>query len=95
MPRWTADQRLYLSEDGRVVDEAAPGRKTLLAALGATVPDETCRRYGLGPYAETEEAHRHSWRRDGTCRCGEAKPLADPDTVATPEPEPQPRPQLE
>ena len=53
---WTADRRLYLSEDGRVVDEAAPGRKTLLAAFGAEVPEQTCRRYGLGAYAEAAEA---------------------------------------
>ena len=51
---WKADRRLYLSEDGRVVDEGAPGRKTLLAAQGSEVPGVTCRRYGLGPFALME-----------------------------------------
>jgi len=51
MASWKADRRLYL-QDGQVVGEAAPGRKTLLAAL---VSEETCRRYGLGPFAEPAE----------------------------------------
>ena len=56
MAKWIADKRLYLSEDGQVVDEAAPGRKTLLAPAGSQVSDEVCRRHGLGPYAEQAEA---------------------------------------
>ena len=52
MAKWTTPDRLYLSEDGDVVDEAAPGRKTLLAPAGSQVSDEVCRRHGLGPYAE-------------------------------------------
>ena len=52
MAKWVTDKRLYLSEDGQVVDEAAPGRKTLLAPAGSQVTDEVCRRHGLGPYAE-------------------------------------------
>lgn len=54
MASWKADRRLYL-QDGQVVGEAAPGRKTLLAAQGAPVSEETCRRYGLGPFAEPAE----------------------------------------
>jgi len=94
MAQWVADRRLYLSEDGRVVSEAEPGRKTLLAAAGRVVPDDVCRRYNLGPYAaevgsastdvqlnvptnvpttETPKPHRHSWRKDKTCKCGELK----------------------
>ena len=53
MAKWVTDKRLYLSEDGlTVVDEAALGRKTLLAPAGSQVTDAVCRRYGLGPYAE-------------------------------------------
>ena len=53
MARWVTDKRLYLSEDGvTVVDEAAPGRKTLLAPAGSQITDAVCKRYGLGPYAE-------------------------------------------
>ena len=52
MAKWVTDKRLYLSEDGQVVDEAAPGRKTLLAPAGSQVTDVVCRRHGLGPYAE-------------------------------------------
>ena len=55
MAKWTTDRRLYLSEDGRVVDEAEPGRKTLLAPQGASLTEEFCRRYGLGPYAPVNE----------------------------------------
>ena len=51
MAKWTTPDRLYLSEDGEVVDEAAPGRKTLLAPAGSQVSDEVCRRHRLGPYA--------------------------------------------
>ena len=84
MASWKADRRLYLSEDGLIVDEAAPGRKTLLAAQGAEVPEDVCRRYGLGHFAEPEPtisedppeeepSHRHYWREDETCRCGAVK----------------------
>lgn len=52
MPKWTTPERIYLSEDGQVVDEAAPGRKTLLAPAGKEITDAVCRRYVLGPYAE-------------------------------------------
>lgn len=54
MPNWIADRRIYVSEDGRIVDEAEPGRKTLVCAEGAEVTEETCRRYEIGPFAEEE-----------------------------------------
>jgi hypothetical protein len=94
MPKWVADRRLYLSEDGRVVSEAEPGRKWLLAPAGRVVPDDVCRRYNLGPYAQPEtvtastvaeltmvvqpeaeipKPHRHRWRKNGRCQCGEIK----------------------
>lgn len=56
MAKWVTDKRLYLSEDGQVVDEAAPGGKTLLAPAGSQVTDAVCKRYGLGPYAVQPEA---------------------------------------
>ena len=65
MANWKADRRLYLSQEGLVVDEAAPGRKTLLAAQGSEVPAEVCRNYGIGPFAAPEAELAPSLEPDG------------------------------
>lgn len=52
MPKWTADRDLVVERDSDKVlgpEEEQTGRK--LAAKGHEVDEETCRRYGLGPYA--------------------------------------------
>ena len=69
MAKWTTDKRLYLSEGGQVVDEAAPGRKTLLAPAGTQVTEEVCRRHGLGPYAEQTEATKEEAEPEAAGSC--------------------------
>ena len=44
---WTADRRLYLDKDGKVVEADDPTRATLLAAAGNTIPIEVAERLGL------------------------------------------------
>ena len=90
MPNWVSDQRLYLSQAGEVVDEAAPGRKTLLCGVGTTVTEADCKKYGIGPFApeaqqpETQR-HRHSFRKNGSCACGEVRPDTAPEDPEDPE----------
>ena len=108
MPNWVSDKRLYLSQAGEVVDEAAPGRKTLLCGVGTTVTEADCKKYGIGPFApetqqpETQQpdaqqpetkGHRHRYRKDSSCACGEARP--DPEDPEDPAPDAAPEPDLE
>ena len=50
---YVASDRLYLDRGGKVVKEDDPNRVTLLAAVGATVPEPRARELGL--YAEAAE----------------------------------------
>lgn len=77
---WIADRRLVLAEDGSRVlgpDEEQSGR--LLAAAGAPVSADDCRRYGLGPGAPAPEMD-------------EASPVAGEGDGATEPPTPDPEP---
>lgn len=44
---WTADRRLYLDKDGKVVEADDPSRASLLVAQGGTIPLADAERYGL------------------------------------------------
>ncbi len=49
---WIADKRWYLNADKtRLCEEGDPEGRSLLCGLGTTVPDDTCRRWLLGPHA--------------------------------------------
>ena len=54
---WKTPNRLYLNKDRTVV---VPGGSveaaSLLSPAGHQVTDADCKRYGLGPYATTEDA---------------------------------------
>ena len=52
--RWTADRRLYLSQDGQVVEASDPRRHALLVGQGGSIPLEQARALGL--VAEAGEA---------------------------------------
>lgn len=44
---WTADRRLYLDKDGKVVETDSPDRASLLVPAGGTLPLERARALGL------------------------------------------------
>jgi hypothetical protein len=44
---WTADRRLYLDQDGKVVEADDPNRASLLVAQGGSIPLADAERYGL------------------------------------------------
>lgn len=44
---WTADRRLYLDKDGKVVEANDPTRVRLLIAAGGNMTLEDAERYGL------------------------------------------------
>lgn len=44
---WTADRRLYLDKDGKVVEANDPTRQRLLIAQGGNMPLELAQKYGL------------------------------------------------
>ena len=51
MPTWIATERLYLDrEKTRVVREGDGAAASLLCGLGAMVPEDVCRKWGIGPY---------------------------------------------
>ena len=51
MPTWIATERLYLDrEKTKVVREGDGAAASLLCGLGAMVPDDVCRKWGIGPY---------------------------------------------
>lgn len=80
MAFWQADRRVYRSEDGRIVDEAFPGRKTLLYAAGRNVTEEDCRKYGLGPHAVAESSFDEEMNAGQGI--GMESPLIDPGSEA-------------
>jgi hypothetical protein len=47
MAAYTADRRLYLDKNGKVVEANDPTRATLLVAAGATLPEARARELGL------------------------------------------------
>lgn len=47
--RWTADQRYYLTADGRAVPKGHPDARSLLIHAGGTLSEADARRYGLLP----------------------------------------------
>lgn len=47
--RWTADQRYYLTADGRAVPKGDPAARSLLIHAGGTLSEADARRYGLLP----------------------------------------------
>jgi len=54
---WTADRRLYLDKDGKVVEANDPSRATLLIAAGGNMSLADAERYGLiAPAAPAEKA---------------------------------------
>lgn len=56
---YTADRRLYLDKDGKVVEADDPTRTRLLVAAGGTMPLEDAERYGLiGDKAKAPEANK-------------------------------------
>ena len=44
---WTADRRLWLTVDGKVVEDGHPDARTLLCAPGQTIPYDQAERLGL------------------------------------------------
>lgn len=50
---WTANERLYLTKDGRAVKADSPDRATLLVPAGGVLPLERARELGLLGEAET------------------------------------------
>jgi hypothetical protein len=44
---YTADKRLYLTADDKVVEEGDPNAATLLVGVGGQLSDEDAQRYGL------------------------------------------------
>lgn len=52
--RYTADRRLYLDSNGKVVEADSPDRATLLVNVGGTLPLEQARALGL--LADEEKA---------------------------------------
>jgi enoyl-CoA hydratase/carnithine racemase len=54
---WTADRRLYLDKDGKVVEASDPDRASLLVNTGGTLPLEQAQALGLvQPAAAPQEA---------------------------------------
>lgn len=44
---YTSDKRLYVTADGKVVEEGDPAAVSLLVGIGGQLSDEDARRYGL------------------------------------------------
>lgn len=68
---WTADRRLYLDKDGKVVEADDPNRTELLAAEGVEVPAARARELGLTqdpaqptPDAEAEDVKTRQAERE-------------------------------
>jgi hypothetical protein len=55
---WTADRRLYLDKDGKVVEADDPTRASLLVPAGGTIPLERAQALGLtaAPEPKAERA---------------------------------------
>lgn len=51
---WTADRRLYLDKDGKVVEADDPNRASLLVAEGGQLPLADAKRLGLVEVAPAE-----------------------------------------
>jgi hypothetical protein len=51
---YTSDKRLYLTEDGQVVEEGDPRAAILLVGEGGQLSDEDARRYGLTEKTEAK-----------------------------------------
>ena len=56
MPGWKADERLYLdATKTEVLREGDVRARSLLCGLGTLVPEDICRKYHIGPFAEAVE----------------------------------------
>lgn len=53
--KWTADRRLYLDANGKVVEANDPTKLTLLIAPGQSMPLTEAQRLGLVPVAAEPE----------------------------------------
>jgi hypothetical protein len=62
---WTADRRLYLDKNGKVVEANDPTRARLLVAAGATIPLDRARELGL-----VEEAKAKATPTENKLRAG-------------------------
>lgn len=87
--QWTADRRLYLDKDGKVVEANDPNRARLLVAAGNTIPLEEAERLGLagtkvsqGP-AENKLRQGPSEDKGSALGDDEVQPQADPDVLLT------------
>jgi hypothetical protein len=47
MGMWTADRRLYLDRDGKVVEADDPSKTSLLVGMGGQLPEDRARTLGL------------------------------------------------
>ncbi len=53
---YTSEKRLYLTAEGKVVEEGDPNAATLLVGIGGQLSDEDAERYGLTGKATDEKA---------------------------------------
>jgi hypothetical protein len=55
-PTWTADRKLWKTQDGRIVEDGNPDAAVLYATAGDTVPLTEAQLYGLAPtHAEVKQ----------------------------------------
>ena len=77
MPKWIADERLYLNRDKtEVLRDGDPNIASLLCGKGTAVPEAVARQYGLGPYAPSPEPASAAPKVDAI---GDGTPPADYD----------------
>lgn len=83
-PPYTAQERLYLTKDGRVVKEDDPDRHELLAIAGGTLPAARARELGLydPPAGASSPASPATRQAAPKPRKGKAEtPAGEPDTA--------------
>lgn len=55
---YTSEKRLYLTADGKVVQEGDPAAATLLVGEGGQLSDEDAERYGLTEKAKPAQPNK-------------------------------------
>lgn len=81
---WTADRRLYLDKDGKVVEANDPTRTRLLVAAGNTIPIEEAQRLGLIVEEKAAEPRPNKARPGPSENKAEVAPTLDPETDEVP-----------
>jgi len=67
MPSWKATERLYLNRDKtEVCRDGDTNAASLLCGIGAMVPEDACRKYRLGPFADDPAVDDDVANADGT-----------------------------